>query len=72
MHHQDAVGVVSCTSCLRLRELGSDDIVAIGDGRHSCLMCLELMVHNTADAQPLYQVRIMAPAPDAAALRRGA
>jgi hypothetical protein len=54
-HKNGDVAAVECTSCLRLRLLGSDDMVAIGDGRHSCLMCLELMVLSTAEAQPLYR-----------------
>lgn len=53
--HRDHVGVVSCTSCLRLRNRDSDSVVPLGDGRFSCLMCLGLSVHNTADAQPLYR-----------------
>ena len=53
--HRDSAGVVSCTSCFRLRVPESADIVALPDGRHTCLECLALLVRNTADAQPLYQ-----------------
>jgi hypothetical protein len=55
VQHRDHVGVVSCTSCLRLRMRDSDSVVPLGDGRFTCLMCLGPSMHVTTDAQPLYQ-----------------
>jgi hypothetical protein len=56
VHHRDLQnGVVTCTSCFRLRVPDSPDIVDLHDGRHTCLSCLDLLLRDTDDAQPLYQ-----------------
>jgi hypothetical protein len=56
LHHRNKdASVVSCTSCFRLRSPDSPDIVDLHDGRQTCLACLELLVRDTKDAEPLYQ-----------------
>lgn len=53
-HHQSDATAVSCTSCLRLRLKDSDDVVALPDGRYSCLQCFSQAPQRTDDAQALY------------------
>lgn len=53
-HHSDASDVVKCTSCGRLRMRGSDDVAPLGEGRHTCLRCLQLTTSSTEDAEPLF------------------
>ncbi|WIA18924.1 hypothetical protein OEZ85_003595 [Tetradesmus obliquus] len=50
-HYAD--GSVSCCSCGRLQPL-ADEWASLQDGRHLCLECLDTLVVDTKDAQPLY------------------
>lgn len=50
-HYAD--GTVSCCSCGRLQPQ-SEEWVGLQDGRHLCLACLDTLVIDTKDAQPLY------------------
>ena len=46
-------GTPSCCGCARLQPAG-EAWAALADGRNSCLACLQSIVTDTADAQPLY------------------
>lgn len=55
-HSQD--GTPSCCACGRLQKRGLEG-VGLNDGRHLCLQCLDSIVVDTKDAQPLYdEVRV--------------
>jgi len=47
-------GTPRCYSCNRMQARG-EEYVALQDGRHSCLTCVDSIVVDTADCQPLYQ-----------------
>lgn len=53
-------GTPQCCSCNKLKPV-AEEWVSLQDGRQLCLECLDTLVVDTKDAQPLYdEVRQMA------------
>ncbi len=46
-------GTRACCGCARLQPVG-EAWAELADGRRTCLACLQSIVTDTADAQPLY------------------
>jgi Protein DA1 len=52
--HRGDPGVAVCATCQAMRPLNHPDMTPLGEGRHSCNVCIATAVKRTADAQPLY------------------
>lgn len=50
-HYSD--GTTQCCSCSRLQPQ-LEEWVSLQDGRHLCLQCLDTLIIDTKEAQPLY------------------